>query len=253
MPAPIWPRNDVRQYDDLAGEWWRPGGAFTMLSWIARARARLIPPAARDGAVLVDLGCGAGLLAPYVAGKGYSHVGVDLVRSALEQAGTHGVAPIRADVSRLPFADGCADVVCAGELLEHVTDLPGTVAEACRILRPGGLLVLDTLNDTMLCRLLVVYLAERLPRGAPAGLHDPKLFIDPQVLTDECARHGVGLRIRGLRPFLADLLCWLAIGRSRGRMRPSRVSAVLYQGVGTFKVPTGNVRTGNGGTREGAE
>src|SRR5439155_9595600 len=123
-----------------------------MLHWIARARAALIPPAARDGAVLVDLGCGAGLLAPHVAGKGYRHIGVDLVRSALEQAATHGVVAVRADVTRLPLADGCADVVSAGELFEHVPDLGTAVREAARILRPGGLLVLDTLNDTALSR-----------------------------------------------------------------------------------------------------
>ncbi len=79
MPL-VLPRNDVRQYEELAEEWWRPGGVFAMLHWIARARAALVPPATRDGAVLVDLGCGGGLLAPHVAGLGYRHVGVDLVR-----------------------------------------------------------------------------------------------------------------------------------------------------------------------------
>ena len=86
-------RNDPGQYDDLAGEWWRPGSPLSMLYWLARARARLIPPAERDGAVLVDLGCGGGLLAPHVADKGYRHVGVDLIVSGLEQAAAHGVAP----------------------------------------------------------------------------------------------------------------------------------------------------------------
>ncbi len=50
--------------------------------------------------------------------------------------------------SRCPFADGCADVVTAGELLEHVVDPRRVLAEACRLLRPGGLLVLDTINAT---------------------------------------------------------------------------------------------------------
>src|SRR5207249_610981 len=124
-------RNDLAQYDQLAGEWWRPGSPFAVLRGIAAARARLIPPP-RPGAVLVDLGCGAGLLAPHV--KGYRHIGVDLVCSALVQARAHGVTPIRADVTRLPLRDGCADLVSAGELLEHVSDVPATVAEACRIL-----------------------------------------------------------------------------------------------------------------------
>jgi 2-polyprenyl-6-hydroxyphenyl methylase/3-demethylubiquinone-9 3-methyltransferase len=233
MRTPTRPRNDVRQYDDLAGEWWRPDGRFAMLGWIAAARARLIPPASRPGAVLVDLGCGGGLLAPHVAGKGYRHVGVDLVESALGLARAHGVAPVRADVTRLPLADGYADVVSAGELLEHVRDFRAAVAEACRILRPGGLLVLDTLADTALCRFLAVTVAERVPGGAPPGIHDPDLFIDPKELTAECARHGVGLRTRGLRPQISGLLRWLVTRRGAAPMVPTWSTAVLYQGIGT--------------------
>jgi 2-polyprenyl-6-hydroxyphenyl methylase / 3-demethylubiquinone-9 3-methyltransferase len=229
---PTRPRNDVRQYDDLADEWWRPDGVFAMLHWIAEARARLVPPAARPGAVLVDLGCGAGLLAPHVAGKGYRHVGVDLVDSALRQAADHGVTPVRGNVTRLPLADACADVVSAGELLEHVTDLRGTVAEACRILRPGGLLVLDTLNDTPLARFVAVTVAERLPGVAPRGIHDPNLFVDRRVLVDECARHGVALRTRGLRPEIPGIVRWLTRRRGPVRMVPDRITAVLYQGRG---------------------
>jgi 2-polyprenyl-6-hydroxyphenyl methylase/3-demethylubiquinone-9 3-methyltransferase len=226
------PRNDVRQYDDLAGEWWRPNGVFAMLHWIAQARAALIPPAARDGAVLVDLGCGAGLLAPHVAGKGYRHVGFDLVRSALEQAARHGVAPVRADVTRLPLADGCADVVSAGELFEHVPDLRAAVREACRVLRPGGLLVLDTLNDTALSRFLAVTVAERVA-GTVRGIHDPDLFVDRQALVAECARHGVALRTRGIRPAVGETLRWFA-RRRHGAVRvvPTFTAAVLYQGKG---------------------
>jgi 2-polyprenyl-6-hydroxyphenyl methylase/3-demethylubiquinone-9 3-methyltransferase len=227
------PRNDVRQYDDLAAEWWRPAGRFAMLAWIAAARGRLVPPAARPDAILVDLGCGGGLLAPHVAGKGYRHVGVDLVRSALELARDHGVTPVRADVTRLPLADGCADVVSAGELLEHVTDLPGTVAEVCRIMRPGGIVVIDTLADTALCRFLAISVAERMPGGAPRGIHDPDLFVDPKVLDAMFARHGVALRTRGLRPQVRGLLRWLLTRRGAAAMVPTWSKAVLYQAVGT--------------------
>ncbi|MEH1129253.1 methyltransferase domain-containing protein [Micromonospora sp. CPCC 206061] len=226
------PRNDPRQYDELAGEWWRPDGAFAMLHWLAEARARLIPPAPRPGALLVDVGCGAGLLAPHVVGKGYRHVGVDVTRSALEQAAAHGVTPVLADAAALPLADGCADVVAAGEILEHVPDLPSTVAEVCRVLRPGGLLVLDTLNATPLSRLIAVTIAERL-RGVPRGLHDPALFVDPRVLRAQCARHGVALRVRGVRPTVPAVAGWLAgVGNRRGRVVPTWSTAVLYQGRG---------------------
>jgi 2-polyprenyl-6-hydroxyphenyl methylase / 3-demethylubiquinone-9 3-methyltransferase len=234
MRTPARPRNDVRQYDDLVGEWWRPAGQFAMLSWIAAARASLIPPAARPGALLVDLGCGGGLLAPHVAGKGYRHVGVDLVTSALEQARDRGgLTPVRADVTRIPLADGCADAVSAGELLEHVTDLPGTVAEMCRILRPGGVLVIDTLAPTALSRFLAVTVAERVPGGAPPGIHDPALFVDPAELVARCTGYGVSLRTRGFRPQLIGLLRWLVRRDGVVPMVPTWSRAVLYQAFGT--------------------
>ncbi|MFG1950594.1 methyltransferase domain-containing protein [Micromonospora sp. NPDC048830] len=242
----VLPPNDPRQYDDLAAEWWRPDGAFAMLHWLARARAALVPPADRPGALLVDLGCGAGLLAPHLAGKGYRHVGVDVTRSALAQAAAHGVTVVNADATAVPLADRCADVVTAGELLEHVPDWPRAVAEACRLLRPGGLLVLDTLNDTVLSRLLAVEIGERLPT-VPRGIHDPRLFVDHRQLVAECARRGVDLRVRGVRPGLRGTVRWLArrmraaAGRGRPQstpagpapeIKPTWSTAVLYQGRG---------------------
>lgn len=225
--------NDLRQYDDLADEWWRPGGQFAMLRWIAAARATLIPPAARDGAVLVDVGCGGGLLAPHVAGKGYRHVGVDLVTSALLQARERGVTVVRGDALALPVADAGADVVSAGELFEHVPDLAGAVREACRVLRPGGLLVADTLNATVWARLVAVNIGERLPGLAPPGIHDPALFVSPVRLTAECARHGVRLQVRGVRPAAGPMLRWFLTRRGEVPIVPTRSTAVLYQAWGT--------------------
>jgi 2-polyprenyl-6-hydroxyphenyl methylase / 3-demethylubiquinone-9 3-methyltransferase len=231
------PANDLRTYDDLAGEWWRPGGPFAMLHWLAAARGGLVPPADRPGAILVDVGCGAGLLAPHVQGKGYRHIGVDLVASALEQAAAHGVTPVRGDATALPLPDACADVVSAGELLEHVYDLPAAVREVCRVLRPGGLLVLDTLNATLVSRLLAVSVGERIP-GVPRGIHDPKLFVPPRRLVGECARHGVKLEIRGIRPTVPSLLRWLVTRANNANgngthIVPTFSTAVLYQGRGT--------------------
>jgi len=225
-------RNDPRQYDDLADEWWDPRGTFAMLHWIAEARAALVPPARRRQALLVDLGCGAGLLGPHVTPKGYHHVGVDLTASALVQARDHGVTAIRGNVGAVPVADATADVVCAGEILEHVTDLNGTVAEACRVLRPGGTLVIDTIAATRLAALIVVTLAERIPGAAPPGLHDPAMFVDRGVLVAECAHHGVDLQLRGLRPSVTAALAWKAGRRAAARMVPTWSTTVLFQGHG---------------------
>lgn len=225
-------RNDPGQYDDLAAEWWRPRGAFAALHWLADARARLLPPAARPGAVLLDVACGGGLMAPRLDGLGYHHVGVDLGRAATAVARDHGVAAVRGDVLRLPVATACADVVVAGEIFEHVSDLEGTVAEIARALRPGGTLVCDTLADTWQCRFLLVTLAERLP-VVPKGIHDPALFVGADRLVRLCAEHGIALTVSGLRPSVPQALGWAVGRRDDVAMRRVRSTRVVYQGVGT--------------------
>jgi len=203
-----------------------------MLHWLAGARAALIPPAARPGAVLVDLGCGGGLLAPHARRLGYRHVGVDLSTTGLGVARQHGVLVARADVARLPLPDEAADAVSAGEILEHVPDAGAVVREACRVLRPGGRLVIDTIAATRLARFVAVTVGERVPGGAPPGIHDPALFVDRSRLRDEAARGGVPLTLRGIRPSASGMLRWLARREPEVRMVPTWSTAVLFQAYG---------------------
>ncbi len=232
MTAPVRPRNDPGQYDDLAGSWWDPRGRFAMLHWIAEARARLVPPAAVQGALLLDLACGGGVLAPHLVGRGYRHVGLDLSPTALPLARQHGVVPVRGDVLHLPFGDAVADVVVAGEVLEHVTEPLALLAEACRVLRPGGTLVLDTIAATAWGRFSAVTVGERIPAGPPRRLHDPALFVDRCALVAGAARCGVRLELSGLRPSALDYVRWLAGRRAGVRMLPTRSTAGLFQAHG---------------------
>jgi 2-polyprenyl-6-hydroxyphenyl methylase/3-demethylubiquinone-9 3-methyltransferase len=225
-------RNDLAQYDDLAAEWWRPSGEFAALHWLAASRAEHIPPAEGPEPLLVDLACGGGLMAPHVRLLGYRHVGVDIGMRALVMARDHGVHAVRGSVLAVPLADGCADVVLAGEILEHVEDDVGVLAECARLLRPGGTLVLDALAAGRLSTLINVHLLERLPGGPPRGLHDPALFVDRERLLAAADRLGLDLELVGLRPSMRDAIAW-RLGRRAGvRMKPTPSTAVIFAGYG---------------------
>jgi 2-polyprenyl-6-hydroxyphenyl methylase/3-demethylubiquinone-9 3-methyltransferase len=227
------PRNDPAQYDSLAHQWWNPSGGFAMLHWFAASRAEHIPPAPQAGAVLVDLACGGGLMAPYAARLGYRHVGVDLGRPGLELGRAQGMLAVQASVLAVPLADGCADVVVAGEILEHVTDDVAVLAECARLLRPGGTLVIDAIAATRLATLIAVRVAERIPGGPPPGIHDPALFVDRKRLLAAADRLGLDLRLVGLRPSVRDAVAWRLGRRSIVRLKPLATTAVLFAGYGS--------------------
>jgi 2-polyprenyl-6-hydroxyphenyl methylase / 3-demethylubiquinone-9 3-methyltransferase len=234
--APVRPRSAQEQYDDLAHLWWEPRGRFAMLQWLAVARAAELPPPRRPRALLVDVACGGGLLAPHVP-PGYRYLGVDLLPSAVAVARAHGVTAVLGDARALPLPDGCADVVVAGEVLEHVHDPAAVLAEACRILAPGGTLLLDTVADTRLARFVAITVGEHVPGGPPPRLHDHRMFVDRDALIRACAAGGVPVRLRGLRPSVPGYLAWLLRLRPRARLVPTPITAVLFSAVGVKERP----------------
>ena len=118
----------------------------------------------RAGDRVLDLGCGEGAFAAALAQAGADVTGVDVAAEAVRRA------RVRAPQARieqivegaaLPLAEDAFDVVWAGEVLEHVADVVGLLAEVRRVLRWGGTLLATTPN---LPRLAV---AVEALRGAP--------------------------------------------------------------------------------------
>lgn len=119
------------------------------------------------GARLLDLGCAYGFLVREAREAGLRAVGVDASRFAIAQASA--CAPdvagrlLVAHAERLPFADASFDVVTAFDVLEHVPHPELLIAEAARVLRPGGLLVGATPDPLRFGRDEATHVAEHVP------------------------------------------------------------------------------------------
>jgi demethylmenaquinone methyltransferase/2-methoxy-6-polyprenyl-1,4-benzoquinol methylase len=98
--------------------------------------------AGAPGRKLVDVGGGTGNYAAALAREGWDPVVVDRWPAMLARATAKGLATLEGDAQHLPLEDASADAVMLVSMLHHVEDPGRALAEAKRILRPGGRLAL---------------------------------------------------------------------------------------------------------------
>lgn len=227
-------RNDLELYDRHAADWWDPrSAAFRSLHAVNEFRRGLIHEWLGErlvGALVVDLGCGGGLLAEPLAHSGARVLGVDLSHGSLSAAsqrpGEGERVYVRGDLAKAPVASGVADIAILADVLEHVPDVGAAVAEAARVLKPEGLLYVNTINRTWRAHLLAVTVAEGL-KLVPRGTHDPAMFVRPRELLEHAARHGLASRgMQGEAPAV-----WSTLRAWTVRLRKSRSLAVMYSAL----------------------
>jgi 2-polyprenyl-6-hydroxyphenyl methylase/3-demethylubiquinone-9 3-methyltransferase len=190
---------DVARFSAIAEAWWDPKGKFAPLHRFNPVRLAFIRDQAlrhfgRDGAArapfaglsLLDIGCGGGLLSEPMSRLGFAVTGIDAsarniaVAAGHAEAGGLSVSYQCAAVENLLAAGSPAfDVVLNMEVIEHVTDPGAFLRDGVRLLKPGGLMILATLNRTLPALALAKVGAEYVLRWLPAGTHDWRKFIRP--------------------------------------------------------------------------
>ena len=204
---------EIARFEAMAAEWWDPTGKFkplhkfnpVRLAWI---RERLIEHFGRDPSALVpfaglrvlDIGCGGGLVAEPMARLGADVVGVDASERNVEIARAHarqsGVAvDYRAGTAEGLLAAGESfDVVLSLEVVEHVADPGAFLATCAALVRPGGALVVATINRTPQAFLLAIVGAEYVLRWLPRGTHSWSKFVRPSEVAAALRPTGLALR-----------------------------------------------------------
>ena len=193
---------EVERFSAMAAEWWDPAGKFKPLHHFNPVRLSFIRDEAarrfgRDihgrrpfqGLRLLDIGCGGGLLCEPMARLGFSVTGVDASARNIGVARAHAEAQglaidYRAETAEALLAAGEPpfDVVLNMEVIEHVADPAHFLRNCVKLLRPGGVMVVATLNRTAKALALAVVGAEYVLRWLPRGTHHWNKFIKPQEI-----------------------------------------------------------------------
>ncbi|MDU8942423.1 bifunctional 2-polyprenyl-6-hydroxyphenol methylase/3-demethylubiquinol 3-O-methyltransferase UbiG [Ovoidimarina sediminis] len=201
-PATTVDSDEVAKFERMARDWWDPDGDFRPLHRMNPCRLdyvtrQIAGEFGRDlsssrpfaGLEVLDIGSGGGLMAEPLARLGAAVTGADAAPTNIEVAAAHArLTGLKIDyrhttAEALAETGATFDVVQALEIIEHVADPAAFLAALRRLIRPGGLLLLSTLNRTAKARALAIVGAEYILRWVPKGTHDWAKFITPDELS----------------------------------------------------------------------
>jgi 2-polyprenyl-6-hydroxyphenyl methylase/3-demethylubiquinone-9 3-methyltransferase len=198
-------QGEIAKFAAMAEEWWDPHGKFRPLHRLNPVRLeflrdRIAARFGRDirgerplaGLSVLDVGCGGGLLCEPLTRLGAAVTGIDAAGDSVEIAHTHARAMDLAIEYRAATAADLAaagetfDVVLSMEVIEHVADRDAFLGDCARLVRPGGLMFLATLNRTPKAYLLAIVAAEYALRWLPRGTHEWRRFVRPSEMGRRC-------------------------------------------------------------------
>jgi 2-polyprenyl-6-hydroxyphenyl methylase/3-demethylubiquinone-9 3-methyltransferase len=219
--TPTLDREEVARFARLSGQWWDERGPFRQLHRINPVRLTYIRdqlcrrfgrnakgPASLAGLSVLDIGCGGGLVCEPLARLGASVTGIDPAAENIEAAKAHAsaqgldIAYEVATAEELASRGQSYDAVLLLEVVEHVPDVPTFLKGVAPLVRPGGVMILSTLNRTLKSFALAIVGAEFILRWLPIGTHQWQRFVTPEELAS--ALPAAGLALTGTEGLVYD-------------------------------------------------
>jgi 2-polyprenyl-6-hydroxyphenyl methylase / 3-demethylubiquinone-9 3-methyltransferase len=203
-------RDEIDRFAQLASEWWDPNGKFRTLHRIGPARLTFLRDELLrhfrrqqgvrplEGLCILDVGCGGGLICEPLARLGAAVTGLEPAAENVEAARRHAAGEdldidYRAGRVEDLVAEGRTfDALVCLEVVEHVPDPAAFLGVCAGLVRPGGLMLLSTINRTLKAYLLAIVGAEYVLRWLPVGTHQWDRFVTPDELARYLLAAGLG-------------------------------------------------------------
>ena len=196
-------RSEIAKFSAMADEWWNPAGPMKPLHAINPVRVNYVQECAGNivGSSCLDVGCGGGIASESLAGVGATVTGIDASEKLIDVANYHAKkSGIELDYrctttdEMLDSHAGAFDLVTAFEVIEHVADPMDFVRQLVTLVKPGGDIVISTINRTSMAFLLAIVGAEYVTGILPRGTHRYDMFIRPEEVMDWANKAGATVR-----------------------------------------------------------
>jgi len=206
-------QKEINHFETLSHTWWDETGPFKTLHQLNPTRIQFIRDHVMNhfqevqsntqrpfgGFSLLDIGCGGGLLAEPMSRLGAEVMGIDAVENNIQIAKIHAQSQELEITYQATTAETLAvnkqlfDIVVCMEVIEHVASVPEFIATCCSLVKPGGILFLSTLNQTIKSFALGIVAAEYILGWVPRGTHQWRKFVRPRDLRRSLEINGFKL------------------------------------------------------------
>jgi len=193
-------KNEVNLFESMADEWWDETGSMSFLHAMSEIRTQFIVNEIinnfnikRKNKILkniniLDIGCGGGIASEPLSRLGANLIGIDESKELIKVAQRHAEAMnLKIDYKNMSLENIVKkekqfDVVIALELIEHINNIDYFCKLISRVMNNNGIIILSTINKTILSKLLVIDIAENLLKKIPKGTHSYEKFVSSKKI-----------------------------------------------------------------------
>ena len=203
--------DEIKRFSKLANDWWNEEGSMSFLHSMSEIRTKYIKDSIikhfkvsykkkiLDDLEILDIGCGGGIASEPLARMGAKLTSIDESKELINIAKIHAEAMHleinykHSNIEEILESKKKYDVIIALELLEHVKNVSYFCEILSKLIEPNGIIIISTINRTILSKIIVIKIAEDILKKIPNGTHNYEKFIRPLEIKNYFLKVGFNI------------------------------------------------------------